>query len=741
MRAAPSRLSPDTWAMLAIALAVVVANLPFWSGLFDPNPLHFRSGLTSSYTPGLLHGRPTIDPSNGFTSQAIGHRAALDLLHLHLPWWNPYEGTGMPLLGETQAAALFPPTLLTAFSNGQLYEHMLLELIAGICTYLLLRRLLVARSAALAGGIAFALCGKFAWFSDAGVNPLPFLPMLLLGIELAFEATRAGRRAGWRLIAVAAALTAYAGFPEVAYIDTLMAVFWVGWRCACLERGQLHRFLGKLALGGVAGMLLAAPVLLAMFDYLPHADLGAHAGSRFGSRHLGPWALPQLVLPYVYGQVDAHPRAPIWVKVGGYLSVTLLLFAALGLLARDRRGLKAVLLGFALLVFSRMYGVPVLREILGVLPAMAKIQFYRYGTAALELPVIILAALGLDDLARVPAHRRRLVWGALGAVALIVGAAFGARPVVNTFGPRFHENTFFWTSVAWATTVAVAVAAVGFIRSARVRAALLTLLVSVEAIALFVVPEFAAPRTARIDLAPVAYLHRHLGQGRFYTLGPISPDYGSYFGLASVGVDDFPPKDYAHYVHAHLDPIASFTGFPPRRRAVKSLLLRHLGGYRSAGVRYVLTPAQKSLAPSPKTLRLVYRTPSTLIYRLAGAAPYYRAPGCQVSSTTLDSVHVACLRPTTLVRRETWFAGWTARVNGKPAHIRRIDGLFQGVTVPAGSHFLTFTFLPPGMQWAAIGLLAGCALLCLPTASRVLRRREDPSEQGVTVPVGLARPV
>ena len=52
----------------------------------------------------------------------------------------------------------------------------------------------------------------------------------------------------------------------------------------------------------------------------------------------GSSALPQLVLPYVYGQVSAHPRAPIWVRVGGYLSVTLLLFAALGALARDVAG-------------------------------------------------------------------------------------------------------------------------------------------------------------------------------------------------------------------------------------------------------------------------------------------------------------------------------------------------------------------------------------------------------------------
>jgi hypothetical protein len=430
--------------------------------------------------------------------------------------------------------------------------------------------------------------------------------------------------------------------------------------------------------------------------------------------------------------------------VGGYLSVTLLLFAALGLLARDRRGLKAVLVGCAALVFARMYGVPLLGQVLGVLPGMGKIQFYRYGTAALELPIIILAALGLDDLARVPAHRRRLVWGAFGAVALVVGAAFGAQPLVRTFGTRFHENAFFWTSVAWAATMAVAVAAVALIRSARVRATLLALLVSVEAIALFVVPEFSAPRTARIDLAPVAYLHRHLGLGRFYTLGPISPDYGSYFGLASLGVDDFPPKNYAQYVHSRVDPVAGFTGFPSGRRSVKWELLHHLGGYRSAGVRYVLTPVHQSLPQSPKTLQLVFRSPTTRIYRLAGAAPYYRAPGCQVISTSSDSVSLTCPRPTTLVRRETWFDGWTARVNGRPAHIRRIDGLFQGVSVPAGTHRLTFSFLPPGMSWAAIGLLAGCALLCVPTVSRMVRRRQDPSEQGVphrdgwTEPVGVA---
>lgn len=715
-------VSPEQWALLTIALAVLLANLPYLLGFFDPNPLDFRSGLTSAITPGWLGGRPTIDPSNGFTSQAIGHLAALDLLHLRLPWWNPFEATGMPLLGETQAAALFPPTLLTALSGGQLYEHMLLELIAGVCTYRLLRRIHVTRSAAIAGAVAFALNGKFAWFADATVNPLPFLPMLLLGIERAFDATRTGSRGGWRLIAVAGALSAYAGFPEVAYIDTLMGVCWVGWRCGCLDRHGRRRFVAKAAVGGVAGTLLAAPMLLAMAEYLSHADLGVHTGTQLGSKHLAFSAVPQLLMPYLYGPVNGAPRASIWIMVGGYLSTVLLLFAALGLVSRGRRGLRLVLLGWALLVFARMYGQPpLLGRVIGGLPEMSRIQFFRYGTAALEMAVILLAALGLDDLMRVPEHRRRLLWGALATVAAVFAAALYARPLVHSLSAKVeHGSAFFGASIAWAALCATVVAAVSLVGKARVRAALLTSLVALDALVLFAVPEFSAPHATTVDLAPVAYLRRHLGEARFFTLGPIQPDYGSYFRLASLAVDDFPPQAYADYVHSQLDPVVSFIGFRPTGQpSAEQELLRHLGGYRSAGVLYVLTPAGHPLPESSGALRRVFRSPTAWIYRLAGALPYFAATGCRTSSGGRDSAWVLCGRPTTLVRRETWFMGWSAQLDGHPAAIHRTGGLFQAVTVPAGSHRVTFSFVPPGMGWAGLGLLAGCALMLAPTLRRL----------------------
>jgi hypothetical protein len=709
---------------LAITGAVLVANLPYLLGFFDPNPLHFRSGLTQSITHGLLGGKPTIDPSNGFTSQAIGHLAALDLLHFHLPWWNPYEATGMPLLGETQAAALFPPTLLTAFSNGQLYEHVLLELIAGICTYRLLRRIGVARLAALAGGVAFALNGKFAWFADAGVNPLPFLPMLLLGIERAFDATRSRRRAGWRLLALAGALSIYAGFPEVAYIDGLMAVVWVGWRCGCLERRELGRFLAKVGLGGVAGLLLAAPMLLAMIDYLSHANLAGHVGSHLGTRHLPLSEFPQLLMPYVYGPVNGAPRTSIWVMVGGYLSTVLLLFAVLGLITPGRRGLKLVLVGWGLLVFARLYGQPpVLGHVLGVLPEMARIQFYRYATAVFELPVIVLAALGLDDLTRAGAHRRRLMLVAVGVMAAVGGAWLVARPVVDSLqGLVRHGAVFFQVSIVWALATAAVVGVIAIVREARLRSALLVAVVVVDAIVLFAVPEFSAPRAARIDLTPVTYLRRHLGDARFFTVGPIAPDYGSYFEIASLGVDDFPPESYARFVHRRLDPVAQFVGFPKvGGLSPEQELLRHVRGYRSAAVRYVLTPAGHPL-PTRRAFRLVFRSPTTWIYQLNRAAPYFSAQGCQVTSGSRASVQLVCPQSTTLIRRETWFAGWSAQLDGRPTSIRRFHGVFQAVTVPAGSHRISFSFEPVGMDWALLGALAGFALLVAPWAPELTAR-------------------
>jgi hypothetical protein len=83
-----------------------------------------------------------------------------------------------------------------------------------------------------------------------------------------------------------------------------------------------------------------------------------------------------------------------------------------------------------------------------------------------------------------------------------------------------------------------------------------------------------------------------------------------------------------------------------------------------------------------------------------------------LTDNLVDGLH----QRTTFVRRETWFPGSSTEINGRPMAIHSADGLFQAVTVPAGSHHIAFSYVPAGMNWALLGWLAGGALMLVPTA-------------------------
>jgi hypothetical protein len=742
-----ARLTPDIQGCLLVVGLVLLANLPYLLGVSEANPLGPRGGLIRASVPGVVAGQPWIDPNYGFVSQALGHRAALDLIHFHMPWWNPYEGTGAPLAGEMQSAALFPPTLLLLFSNGQIYEHVLLEMVAGVSTFLLLRRLGLGRFASVAGGSVFALNGTFAWFAHAPVNPIAFLPLMLLGIERAYTAAAESRAGGWWLIAIAGALSFYGGFPETAYIDTALAALWFAWRCGCIERARLRALAGKAISGAVVGVLITAPLLIASIDYFNHADLGVHASSLYGSAHIPAQGLPQLLLPYIYGPILGYAGpgfalTGIWVVVGGYLSTSLLMLAGLGLCARGRRGLRLVLGVWILLAFARMYGqIPLLGHVLGWLPGMGRVAFFRYGTASLELAVTILAALGIHDLVTVPEHRRRLAWGGLTMLLLVAVGALGAHSLASQLGPKYSHRPYFAGAIVWGAVMVIAAVVAGSRRDRRRRELLLSAVLVVDALALFVAPEASAPRSVQVDAQPAAFLARHLGEQRFFSLGPLQSNYGSYYSIFQLNITDNPiPAGFASYIHRRLDPYAPphvFVGILAGGRSAfapspMQELERNLAGYRAAGVAYVLTPKGQYLPHTPGTFTLVKRTPTAWIYRLAGAAPFFDAPGCTSRSSGVDSLRATCSAPTRLVRRETFMHGWSASIDGRSTTIERAGSDFQAVTVPAGTHTVTFGYSPPLIAWGWLAFAAG--LVALPFGSR--RGRAGLAAAARRIPVG-----
>jgi hypothetical protein len=256
-------------------------------------------------------------------------------------------------------------------------------------------------------------------------------------------------------------------------------------------------------------------------------------------------------------------------------------------------------------------------------------------------------------------------------------------------------------------------------------------LVAVDALLLFAVPEAAAPRAVRTDLAPVVFLQRNLGLSRAFTLGPLQPNYGAYFGIGLLNINDVPiPSAFSHYVHTRLDQavdptvfVGNLGGRDFRAPSPQQELLRNLAGYRAAAVKYVLTPSGQRLPGGEFTL--VYRSPSTWIYRLAGSAPYFTAtdPRCTVTPQGRTAARVVCPGPAQLVRRETDLPGWSAEVDGRAVPVGRADGLFQTVAVGAGSHRVTYSYEPPNVGWGAIAFIAGLVWLVVAGIGRNSFRR------------------
>jgi hypothetical protein len=231
-------------------------------------------------------------------------------------------------------------------------------------------------------------------------------------------------------------------------------------------------------------------------------------------------------------------------------------------------------------------------------------------------------------------------------------------------------------------------------------------------------------------------LERHLGQNRFFTLGPLAPDYGSYFGLSSLAVNDVPvPKKYQAFVPKYLDPNVDplvFTGtsmLNPAGSTPAQEFVDHLRAYEAVGVKYLVLPADMVLPGGSSTLRQVFSDATTRILELPRPAPLFSSVSgqCDVHPESESVAAVDCSRPTTIVYRELSMPGWHADANGRSLAVRTYGPVFQSVTVPAGSTTLEFDFTPPHLDLAIIACVLGLGLLVLASPQvrriRISRRR------------------
>lgn len=737
---------PDVWPLVLVVGSAVLANILALSRFVDENPINWLSNLAIAGQGGITPGQNTIDPSVGWITQALGHYAAVSLVHGHVPWWNPYEGLGAPLVGEMGSASLFPLTILEVFANGHLYAVVILECIAGIATYYLARRLVTNRWAAGAAGAAYGVAGTFAWISHAVINPVPFLPVVLLGVERSVAEASSGRRFGWGLIAIGLALALYGGFPEEVYWFIPLIASWTLVRLWQLrdQRVRLRRAIVKLSLGIATGVLLAGPLLVAFWTYLPHVVPPPHIPAYATASPTGGELSTQIV-PYLYGPIGAYSSydatntvGTMWSHAGGYLDSTLIFFAVIGVLGRKERAIRWLLFGSLIIIAARLVGFWPVTHLFGLLPG-AWISFERYGDPWWELSAALLAGFGLDDVLSGRTSRRGVLIGAAAVLGAVGLAYMYGR---TTLGDIWHApDAPIWIvgSGAWAVG-AVLLSVAAATRSSKIVArAGLVGVVALDACLMYAVPQLASQRHVKNDYAAVAFLSKHLGTARFMTLGPIAPDYGSYFKLAELNMEDIPiPRKWANLVADTLDPgiggvngAFNFDGITFWQAAgqpsVEAEVIAHVTAYEKAATKYLVVPSSE-FQNDPELvsagLRKVWSDPFTEIFRFPASASFYSVPSsCAVVRGDIAAVTVKCDAPAVLVRRELSLPGWRATVNGKSATVGTSGGVFEAVKVGAGESTVAFSFVPPHMVvgWAA--LVVGVLLLGGGLGASIRQRR------------------
>jgi hypothetical protein len=718
------RLPPSAVAIGFIVIIVLLANGMYVFGLANNDPISWTAGI-SHHLCRITCGRPAIDPNVGFVTQTLGHQAAMDILHGHFPWWNYFQGLGQPLAGEMQSSALLPLTLLFALPSGLVWFHIVLEVIAGISTYFLARRLSIPIFFATFAGMLFALNGTYAWLGNSVLNPVAFLPMLVLGIEMILDGSSSSSKRGWYIAAIALALSLYAGFPEVAYMDGLFAGAWAIVRLFNVPRLQRPRALRRLGLGGVMGVILALPILIPFDDYLKVGFIGGHTAAVDGALRLPNESLATFFDPYVYGTIFSNTVVDsMWGEIGGYLGAGICVLALVGLFGSKLRPLRIFLAAWTAVGFAGAFDFLGTKFLWNLIPFVSASSYPRYIMPSCELAVVVLAALGLWDFTLSTRAKRLFTTAGIFMVLVLLWCVNEARPYNKGMTFSSSKVHIVFIGLQFLPFIAVVLLLIlGRLHRFRWAPFVIAAVIIGESLLYFFVPTAESPKQITIDYAPITYLQTNQGQYRFLDFAVLYPNWGTYFGINELSDIDLPfPRSFKNLLEDQLDPGLT----PGNQFVVKNGMIgvKHLEyevanrfqAYENASVKYLLMPSAVVLNARlvKDGVTQVFRDSLATIYELPHPRAFFSTTNssCTVTSTSDNQATVDCPSPSKLIRTELSMKGWKAFVNGKQETIVTKDHVYQQIEVPAGTSTVTYSFSPPHERDALIvGFLGGLFLI------------------------------
>jgi hypothetical protein len=691
------------------------------------------------------------------------------------PAWNPYAFGGTPLWANVQVAWLSPfslPLWILPLNYGLGVAAALKLWCAGFGTYLLARELRLGFWPAIVAGVAFALCSFNVVWLSYGVF-VSVAAMLPWAIWLTERIARHGRSAdGWWLAVVIG--VAFAGGHPGTQVHLLGATaLYALARMALLPDAGRRERVGRLALAAgaaVVGVALAAIVLLPA-QLAAHDTVGAaarmHGAPTFAGSQMPADVARSVLFPEWWGRpsegVTLGPHAAFYRERTFYAGAMTAVLALVALVAPGAWRRKAPFALLGCLGLAVALRTPGLYDVVVRLPGFDRIQNARIHLWLL-LALAVLAAFGLQHVVDARARLGR-AWSAL-AAALLAGvlAIVAVGPAAGTWwsavqhmtrrGRTADADTLALASVLWWLLFAVVLAGLLLlVRRWPRRGALAVALV--VALDLLHAAHGYQPMPPASNVVPprtpaIAFLQRHRDAGRMTGVGVVPADITTVYGLHDVvGFDaPFPTFRFARLLQMTIPPGPTASGleFSELSARIYGLLgARHLLfppgvrmqdpdlrlAYDGAEATIYTNELQAPRAFVPASVRLVAsgdeesatiaeaafdprREATVRRSELAGRPPPARGRGsARVVAETNASVTIRA----TLAQRglvvlgDTWGAGWSVEVDGRPAHAFPANAVLRGVVVPTGTHEVAWRYRVPGLRAGAA--ISGIALLAL----------------------------
>lgn len=683
-----------------------------------------------------------------------------------LPLWFPFEGLGVPFVGQLSTGILHPINLVYVvlpFQKAYQLNFVLSSGMAGISTYALARLRGISVAGALTSGLAFALCGPLV--TQSNLTYLVSNASIPLALSL-FEASARTPKL-WRGLVASFGLASlvFSGDPQGA-LAVLAFMVSDAFAFRGRDRAVRLRLIVAIALG--AALVAAVQLLPAIAAFLESPRMLIVSSSH------EMWSLrpARLLELFVAGIADpnANDRYSALALGGDYpwmpsifIGSGVLAFAVAGV-RRDRRAATLGIVGIVFLWLSLGPSFGLERMFSRFIPLWSGFRYPEKLLAFFAFAACVLSGSGFDM-----ALSGRANWEIRCSAGIPLASLLGIHIVLAS---RLGGD---WKPVLERATVHLLPAVLTglgllllrrrtfFSRPALAIALTIVPLLLADQQSLKLIPSrdlFAIPWAAEV------LLERHGGQAppRIFSRDPkdkrprvpnapspeesvnyfsrslLVPDFNAPMGIENfVGYHPFPKESQvrllsqdAPLLFARLLPtfgveyivaLDSGTRWPDQweeiaRHSEAGIVI--LRARRPMSRAYIARSAV-SVPTAPEAIRLLC-TPSFHPEDTAAiegpTIPYDSTPRdrgtAEVTRWSPQSVDVEATMDAAgiLVLNDAFDSGWRVTADGEPRELIRVNGAVRGLRLEAGKHLVHFWYSPP-LFWTGLAITLGTLVLGL----------------------------